>query len=88
MNNATLWANNGVMNWQGTISLAGANTIQVDGTSLTLSGVISGTGSLTKTGANPLILSAANTYSGATNISAERSSWVWRTRSHRAAPSR
>jgi autotransporter-associated beta strand protein len=70
MNNATLWANNGVMNWQGTISLAGANTIQVDGTSLTLSGVISGTGSLTKTGANPLILSAANTYSGATNISA------------------
>jgi fibronectin-binding autotransporter adhesin len=69
MNNATIWAYYGNSGWGGTISLTGANTIQVDGDSGTLSGTISGTGSLTKTGANPLILTAANSYSGTTTIS-------------------
>src|SRR3546814_491624 len=41
-----------------------------DGTSTTLSGVISGTGALTKQGAGTFTLSGANTYTGATTINA------------------
>jgi len=48
---------------------AGGGTIDTNGNSPTLSGVISGTGGLTKTGAGTMTLSGNNTYSGATNIS-------------------
>lgn len=47
----------------------GGGTFQVDDTkTLTLAGVISGLGSLDKTGAGTLVLSGANIYSGATNV--------------------
>jgi autotransporter-associated beta strand protein len=50
---------------------AGGGTFLADtGTSSTLSGNISGTGSLTKNGLGTLTLSGNNTYSGATNVAA------------------
>jgi autotransporter-associated beta strand protein len=49
----------------------GANTLSVGSKAgdTTFTGVISGTGSLTKVGASKLTLNAANTYSGSTSIS-------------------
>jgi len=47
---------------------AGFTTVDDTSNSLTLSGVITGSGNLTKTGNNPLTLSAANTYSGGTTV--------------------
>ncbi len=50
---------------------AGASRIDIaDGTAATLSGVVSGAGSLTKTGAGTLTLAGANTYAGLTTVSA------------------
>ena len=60
-------------------SLAGAGNVTLgsatvtcggDATSTTLSGVISGTGAVTKAGAGTMTLSGANTYTGATTVSA------------------
>ena len=54
-----------------TVNNVSGNTLQIDsGVTATFSGVFSGTGGLTKSGAGTLIFSAANTYAGATNISA------------------
>jgi autotransporter-associated beta strand protein len=49
---------------------SGGGVIDVASADLTLSGVATGPGALTKSGAGTLILSGANDYSGGTNISA------------------
>jgi autotransporter-associated beta strand protein len=73
LNSATLYATNGFGDaWSGPINLSGTSTINLQTTgSLTLSGVISGSGGLTKVGSSStLTLSgASNTYSGTTIIS-------------------
>ena len=52
------------------VTLTGAGTINTDvGQTTTLSGVINGTGALTKSGTGDLILSGTNTYSGGTTVS-------------------
>lgn len=53
-----------------TMATSGTGAFQVDsaGTTLTLSGIIGGSGGLTKTGSGTMVLSGINTYSGGTNI--------------------
>jgi len=78
-NNITLNNNARLKNHDGSISLdanrgitlgSGGGTIEVRGlTNITVNGVISGTGALTKIDGGTLILAATNTYSGITTIS-------------------
>ncbi|ACB76017.1 autotransporter-associated beta strand repeat protein [Opitutus terrae PB90-1] len=60
----------GTGTFSGGITLGKATSFNADGTSsLTFSGVISGSGLLTKTGTGTVTLSGANTYSGGTALS-------------------
>jgi outer membrane autotransporter protein len=52
------------------IVLAGSDTVDTNGNAMTLSGVISGAGSLTKIGSGTLTLSGTNIYAGGTTVSA------------------
>jgi len=70
-NGALSTSGNDVSTWKGSVSLASNSGINVSGTgSLTVSGQMSGSGQLQKTGAGALNLNTANTYSGGTLISA------------------
>lgn len=68
-NNPALDSRAGVNTWTGIINVSGNSFIHVDNT-LNASGVVSGSGSLTKTGAGTLAFngSAANTYAGDTFV--------------------
>jgi fibronectin-binding autotransporter adhesin len=57
------------LNIQGASTIAVAQGNTASGNDLVLSGVISGVGSVTKTGAGKMIMSGANTYTGDTYIS-------------------
>ena len=73
VNGGTIATSTGTSSLSGTVALGADSTVSVAGTQLTLSGIISdgaGTYALTKTGSGTAILSGANTYDGATTISA------------------
>lgn len=53
-----------------TMATGGTGAFQIDANTLTLSGIIDGSGGLSKTGAGGLTLSGVNTYSGGTTVSA------------------
>jgi fibronectin-binding autotransporter adhesin len=66
----TLQYSNGFSSSRAVTLNAGGGTIDTNGNSATLSGVVSGTGGLTKSGTGTLTLSGANTYSGGTTVNA------------------
>jgi autotransporter-associated beta strand protein len=71
INGGTLKTSTGTSSLSGNIVLGANSVVDVSGTQLTLSGIISGVNySLTKTGSGALTLSGANTYSGGTTVSA------------------
>ena len=67
---ATLQSGLGGLTLGNTIALAGAATVDTQANATTLSGLISGGGSLTKIGTGTLTLTAAETYTGATTVNA------------------
>ncbi len=68
LNSGTLQSGAAYTNTHDILLGASNNAIDTNGFTTTASGVISGTGTLTKSGTGTLTLSGANTYSGGTNI--------------------
>ncbi len=68
INNATLKAAASGINMANATVIGGTATVDSGTGTFTLSGVISGTGALSKTGTGTLILTGTNTYSGLTNV--------------------
>ncbi|WP_294901555.1 autotransporter-associated beta strand repeat-containing protein, partial [Tatumella sp. UBA2305] len=66
----TLGFTTGDLNLANAVALSGTGTIATGSNNETLSGVISGDGTLAKTGSGTLTLSGDNTYSGGTSLSA------------------
>ncbi len=64
----TNWAGGGSTTISGQMTLNGACLIGINGTSLTNNCTIVGSGSLTKSGAEPLVLGGVNTYEGDTTV--------------------
>ncbi|MBV9550623.1 MAG: autotransporter-associated beta strand repeat-containing protein, partial [Alphaproteobacteria bacterium] len=64
------WATGSTTDISPRLSLIGPGTFDTNGNNVTLATAISGFGSLTKSGAGTLTLSATNTYTGATTVSA------------------
>jgi autotransporter-associated beta strand protein len=69
-NGGTLQAGGSLITSKAMTLNAGGGTIDTNGYSAALSGVIGGAGALTKTGLGTLTLNAANTYGGATTVNA------------------
>ncbi len=71
-NGATMYNESGLNQVGGSVVLNGNDTFQVDNAgptpTLIISGIISGSGNLIKTGVSPLALNGANTYTGSTLI--------------------
>ena len=69
MQDGTTLQANTTLNINNTVNLNGATNVDNNGQALTLTGLLTGTGSLNKIGENTLTLTAANTYSGNTTVS-------------------
>lgn len=69
-NNSTYLASLKPVSWNGPMFLAGSAVFNVASYSLSNSGVISGPGSITKTGVGPWTLTSLSTYTGGTNLDA------------------
>lgn len=72
--NSTWFTRNLMSRWNGPVTLAGATIFGTEdaGVQMSNTGIISGPGSITKTGPGTWILSASNTYSGGTTVNAGR----------------
>jgi mucin-19 len=68
VNGGTLATSTGTSSVTAPMTITGASTFDVDGTQLTISNTISGTGALDKEGAGTLVLEGVNTYSGVTTV--------------------
>jgi autotransporter-associated beta strand protein len=65
LNGGLLRSGSGAQTWTGDIRLAADSTVGTSAGNITLDGIVSGPGALTKTNGNTLLLGGANTFDGA-----------------------